>query len=284
VKKFIFGFIIFTFFAPLGVWAAVGEGDSEESGAHFDTHIEDAREAAEDLARDFCSATKIHVPYAPDDSDLDLSGNVPLHRCADSGHLETMKYQLKNGCPINVCNNAGDTPLHCAVRGRQETVLLFLLLAEDVSGKKAECLKNNDGQTPLDYARMSGHKVCEFLLRKFFEEGIDIGSISADEVEQVRADPGDGIVAIPLPPLYREQMHNLAKLPGSQSGMKRCLDKGWDINARNSAGDTPLHCAARRGHVETLLFLLRTEDNFGNRAENLENNDAPTILKIVFHT
>ncbi len=41
-------------------------------------------------------------------------GNTPLHRAAENGKLDVVKYFVENGADAKAANKDGKTPLHCA--------------------------------------------------------------------------------------------------------------------------------------------------------------------------
>ena len=54
-------------------------------------------------------------------------------------------------------------------------------------------------------------------------------------------------------------MHYLARYPHSnklQELLQLLIEKGGDVDIRESAGETPLHQAAFRGSAETVKFLI----------------------------
>jgi len=222
VKKLIFGFIIFTFFAPVGVCVAFGEGGSGESGAYFDTFfgtfvegavISDwAEEWQRQLTRDIQqmdTCPRILLERIWDTTDIPSGPFVSLmlygtmlygtrnaiyhrrkmmHNLARSGdNPSDMKYCLENGWDIDARNDDGDTPLHIAARFGNKKVVLYLLWAKDERGNKQN-FENNASQTALDCARLNGREECERLLAAVFEEGIGINFIAAYEIEQMCAE------------------------------------------------------------------------------------------------
>ena len=56
-------------------------------------------------------------------NDTDTNGNSPLHRAAESGNADVIKYLLKSGASINDKNALGLTPIQIAANyGQTEAV------------------------------------------------------------------------------------------------------------------------------------------------------------------
>jgi ankyrin repeat protein len=60
---------------------------------------------------------------------------------------------------------------------------------------------------------------------------------------------------------------------GNTEAVKRLLEAGTDVNARNNLGDTPLMWAARNGHTETVKLFLESSADV-----NANNNYGWTAL------
>ena len=75
----------------------------------------------------------------------DKGGLIPLHNASSYGHLDIAALLIKYQTIVNATDKWGFTPLHeAAQKGR--TQLCALLLAHGAD----PCLKNQEGQTPLD--------------------------------------------------------------------------------------------------------------------------------------
>lgn len=97
----------------------------------------------------------------------DVNGYTPIHAAVSYGHLDLLDYLLSKGGDINIQDTEGDSPLHHA-----EDVQVAKYLVEKLSANPK--LKNNDGQTPLEYIEEDGE----------FPELIQyLTSLQADSVE-----------------------------------------------------------------------------------------------------
>lgn len=54
----------------------------------------------------------------------------------------------------------------------------------------------------------------------------------------------------------REQLH-VAALDGDLVQVRALVAEGYDVNAFDELGKTPLHCAAEREHLDVVNFLLK---------------------------
>ena len=89
--------------------------------------------------------------------------NSPLHIAAIKGHVamvqDIVSKMIVDGKDINVINQAGDTPLHCAARAGHLSIVRYLVeQGADVS------LKNKAGHTAVQCAQQEGHKEVAFFL------------------------------------------------------------------------------------------------------------------------
>jgi ankyrin repeat protein len=83
----------------------------------------------------------------------DISGRTVLHVAAENGRTETLTWLLDKGANRLHRTTLGKTPLHLAVTARKlEAVkLLTTLHGEEL------IIKDNNGKTPLDLARVGKH-------------------------------------------------------------------------------------------------------------------------------
>ena len=80
------------------------------------------------------------------------SRSTPLHWAASKGHLEVTQTLVEMGGVVNERNDSGWTPLHCACVGGHIDVALFLVL----DSRADPTARSNEGQTPLDLAKLRG--------------------------------------------------------------------------------------------------------------------------------
>ncbi|XP_068736521.1 oxysterol-binding protein-related protein 1-like [Montipora capricornis] len=150
-------------------------------------------------------------------------GWTPLHLAAYFGHKEIVKALLENGADVNARNGMGDTPLHrAAFTGRAEVVTILIQYHADVT------IINGEGRKPSQVTNSSEVK----QLIKAAERSLE---------------------------LKLEERLLTAVREGDISELKKLIDSVHppNINCQDMLGNTPLHCAAYRGHKVIAVTLLQ---------------------------
>ncbi|KAI5816499.1 ankyrin repeat-containing domain protein [Pyronema omphalodes] len=173
------------------------------------------------------------------------AGNTPLHCAVRAGHLSTMiQLLLENGAKAAVEDFYSVTPLHYAASWQPESVPLLLDAGAQVNHRDEE------GQTPLFWAAERG-RVDTVL--QLLERGADINAV-------------DGCKMSPLSRACAQcSVHVNTEL------VKTLVEKGADISSKDELGMTALHHAAREGHVEIVDILLKTGARASVRDASGEN-------------
>jgi|GEM_PF-3408477 len=197
------------------------------------------------------------APLMPPDLMKALTARIrlPDHGCAggdavfnavSSGSLDTVKLVLDRGCNVNTMDRYGRTPLFYAP-GMEIAGLLI------ASGASLD-VRDSEGFTPLHETKDVG--VATVLIKG----GIDVNAVSnegltplhcvcSEEIALHLIERGAFIEArdrYGCTPLFRVKVDAAAAL----------LDRGADINAVNTFGDTAIHDAAISGCLDKAELLV----------------------------
>lgn len=174
---------------------------------------------AKDLIFTLCS-------FGSDVSSQDEKGCTPLHLASHHGRDESVSCLLEAGAAINVCDNAGRTPLHhCAFSSRvvrEHSRSAMALLIE--KGASLSAL-DHDGLTPF-----------QLVLSKAIRSSSS-GQL-ADVLEQQA-----GLVSTKLPPLERTPLHLAAELNCDSSILNELFWRKANLEAEDRDGKTPVQIA-----------------------------------------
>jgi cytohesin len=210
-------------------------------------------------------------------ADVDVRGGpdseTPLHYAAMlRTATDIVEILITNGADVNAKNAAGETPLHYAAEhGSKDMAELLIDSGADVNAK------DSDGQTPVDIAVSRNRKnVVELLIAKGANASLhtavrgghkDIVELLLAKGADVNAKNNEGRTAsemamVSLRPQIVKLLANngaeissihLAASVGDLAKVKAFLQKGIDINARDSGGRIPLHYAVTADVAEFFI-------------------------------
>ncbi|KAK7150610.1 hypothetical protein R3I93_011755 [Phoxinus phoxinus] len=182
----------------------------------------------------------------------DKQGRTALHWAAAQGEAGVIQLLLAAGADPNASEKEKKTPLHlAAMQGHTKAVSALL------AGKARVGAKDMDGCSPLHYAARSG---------KERAAGVLLASGKSTNVDDKN--------------VWRRTPLHLAAEHGHEPLVGLLLENGAKINSLDNNKDTPLHCACRDGHVETVQRLINWTN--GERA-NLQatNKVKKTALQVA---
>ncbi|MBA3954126.1 ankyrin repeat domain-containing protein [Candidatus Dependentiae bacterium] len=179
-----------------------------------------------------------------------------LHEAVKNEHVNVVQLLLKEGANVNSGNEddgyeATCTPLHVAA-GLGATKVVKLLLRYGAN----RVAQNSDKKTPLYVAFENNHLDVVDLLINYRSDFIDC--------EQ----------------LYGAALHGNVKL------IQFLLDKGVDVNSKDSSNKTALHAAAQSGHLAAAQLLVKngalvdakTTENYTPLHSAMEDSDVDSCL------
>jgi len=182
----------------------------------------------------------------------DDDGMSPLHHAAYGCHTDTARFLLLEGADPNQLDKAGRSPLFCGCESGSDTIVT-LLREKGASATRT----NGDGQTLLHLAAGRGNVgVARRLLR------LDGG---AGQLRTPDPEAAGHTLRSPLHIAAREGYHAVVQL---------LVEEGFQIDACDGDGRTPLSYACEGGHLESVQVLL-TKKRFAGVNSTDKNRRTP---------
>ena len=230
---------------------------------------------------------------------------TPLHMAASQGHKEIAELLIDKSANVNAKSSFGSTPLHGAVggpnpnwKGSKDIVELLIVNGADVNAKeksngwtplhnsvigrreygKKEIVEklianganvnaeDNRGWTPLKfiYNEDTGSEDCAEVLKILRKHGGTMGS----KLKDAKVKPNSPPIILPNISIQN------AVFNGNIEAVKKHLDSGVDVNAKDAQGMAPLHLAAWRGHKEIAEILIAKGADVSTKA-NTSGGETP---------
>ncbi|KAK4078540.1 uncharacterized protein Triagg1_2871 [Trichoderma aggressivum f. europaeum] len=201
---------------------------------------------------------------------------TPLSYAARNGHTAVVQLLLDKGADFKLTDIRGWTPLsYAAETGHTAIVQLLLERGADFELNVAR------GRTPLSYAAENGHTA---IVRLLLGRGADINSMD-EELEPTPLFLVAPAVKVDMPVVQRllDSLKDIdmdkklkdsrrgrtpllwAAMNGHEAIVQLLLDKGANIDSKDSYGRTPLSYAAMKGHKAILRLLLDKGTNIDSR-------------------
>jgi len=205
----------------------------------------------------------------------DSEGNTPLITALASRKTETAKFLLSKGADVKIKNTQNQPAIFFAIRnGLNELVAPILDSGQDVNERFA------GNMSILLMATITGNKE---VIQLLVDRGADVNAASQEggmiitpmyaAIFLGHTDIADLFLSRGVDKDFRDKptgrtLLHIATLKGVRDMVSLLANGGYDINATDNAGKTPLHYAAQYGHKKIAEFLFQN----GARAKNLEEN------------
>jgi ankyrin repeat protein len=198
----------------------------------------------------------------------DKEGRTPLKTASHFGHLDVVRFLIDSGADLNSHDNQGWTPLHAAQsEGHLDVVELLLALGADFS------IRDDQDRTLFDLpmiAENGNPGVGDFP----FEQVADSTSLLVDGAANttpstISLQDVPHILHLPPQKLEEDAREDVTSdsehqqclvYSASQKGqldiVRSLLDRGYDVNDRNTRRETALDVASRFGELEVARLLI----------------------------
>nr|XP_033816695.1 protein phosphatase 1 regulatory subunit 12C isoform X2 [Geotrypetes seraphini] len=209
-------------------------------------------------------------------------GISALHQASIDENLEVVEFLVDHGANVNQADNEGWTPLHVAASCGYLEIAEYLLK----HGANVAAV-NCDGDVPLD---ISEDDCMENLLREeIAKQGIDVTVAKREEEEAMLQDARQWLNAgkveeVRHPRTGAGALH-VAAAKGYIEVMRLLLQAGYDPNAQDKDGWTPLHAAAHWGVEEACRILVENLcdmtvlSNAGQQPCDVADEDVLNLLE-----
>ena len=207
------------------------------------------------------------------------AGDTPLHRAAGRGHASIVSLLLAAGANVNAENNNSETPLR---RARTNSLRALLIAAGghwgeacagaavvNPAGPTPPCLCESPNLGTPDACAAPSETVCAGLTPpKFYDAAAGVCKASIEicagliPPEFYDANTGE---CEAYPSWGNYPLHYAAGQGGDLAAVVQLLRlgsaRGIDVNAKDGAGDTPLHHAASHGRATIAATLIAAGAN-----------------------
>jgi ankyrin repeat protein len=180
---------------------------------------------------------------------------TPLCIAAECGHIEIVKYLIKQNANVNLGDQEGNTPLHKAVMFARKDIVQLLI--DNNANLNA---KNSSGKTPLQSC-FDSHARC------ILDDGSTIPCYNGFPFVTEKANK-----------LY----DNYFKHPEKESiknTVKILLSNDANLEAKDKKGRTLLHRRVTAGDIEFVQFLISN----GAYIDSKDNKNRTPLLYAIWH-
>ena len=216
------------------------------------------------------------LKYGADVNYRSAAGEKPLVVAITKGYLKIAEMLIQAGARLDTDVDANkNTILHyAAYKGHFNSVKLLISAGADLN------LKNNQGQTALDFARQFGKtEIVKLILEQNNKDNKLLESIESENLELVKQllESGANVNC------YDKQKTTpliSAAFKGNAKIAKMFIDAGANVNAKDLNRNMAIHVAISKGNIEVVKVLLQSDKLYLSVADN--NGYTPLILASAF--
>ncbi|CAM6038727.1 unnamed protein product [Sphagnum compactum] len=210
-------------------------------------------------------------------------GNMPLHLASLGGHVKVVNIMWEHRTKLDLFskNKDGNTIFHLATKGGHvEVVKVFM---EEYLSKHLLNRPNKDWNTPLHLAIEEGHVNVVNTLLEIAGNQLGLNDKNKDENTPLHlaTEGGHHSVVTKLLELVTTEK-NIGLDPKATNNGQKGANK-LNVNATNKEENTPLHLAAKEGHVKIVDVMLKFAEKLTINANNIRGNTPLHLAAINGH-
>uniref|UniRef100_A0A8C5Q681 Protein phosphatase 1 regulatory subunit 12B n=1 Tax=Leptobrachium leishanense TaxID=445787 RepID=A0A8C5Q681_9ANUR len=211
-----------------------------------------------------------------------VDGLTALHQACIDENMEMVQFLVENGATVNQPDNEGWTPLHAAASCGFVSIAQYL-----ISKGASVSVVNSEGELPLDVSHESAME--KLLKSEVKKQGVDLDVARREEEELMLRDArmwsNSGKCENVRHPTTGATALHVAAAKGYKEVIRLLLQLGFDVDARDFDGWTPLHAAAHWGQPDACRLLcealcdMEAVNKVGQIASDVADDSVESLLE-----